>query len=241
MMRTRKPARFPQLLLALLVGLFALDTFSANKAGHAASEIDLLLLLALDVSASVDSSEYTLMTNGLANALVSDEVGQAIRNGRRGAIAISVVQWSGFQEQEVKISWTRLSSPADLARLAKLVRKMPRRYHGGATDLGGAIKFSRKTVLSAPFAARRKTIDMAGDGANNVNANPSDERDLSVRAGIIINGLVIIGEAVPLVRYYTYFVIGGPAAFVEEARDYDSFGTAMRRKLVREIGGQMLF
>jgi len=228
-------------VLALLVGLFSLTAIPVSKTTKAASDIDLVLLLALDVSASVDSSEYQLMIKGLAKALVSDQVGRAIRNGKRGAIAISVLQWSGFQEQDVKIKWTRVSSQAELATLAAKVAGMERRYKGGATDIGGAIKFSREWVLSAPFSALRKTIDMAGDGANNVNENPSIERDLAIKSGIIINGLAVIGEALPLVRYYTYFVIGGPAAFVEEARDYDSFGTAMRRKLIREIGGQLLF
>jgi len=240
-MQTPKQARVRQLALALLVGLLVLTPNLFSKTTKAAPDIDLVLLLALDVSASVDASEYKLMTDGLASALGSPEVAKAVGSGPSGAIAIAVMQWSGFQEQEVKITWTRVSSPADLANLAMKVRAMPRRYKGGATDIGGAIKFSRDQVLSAPFSAARKTIDMAGDGANNVNENPEIERDLSVQAGIIINGLAIVGQALPLVRYYTYFVIGGPAAFVEEARDYDSFGTAMRRKLVREIGGQLLF
>ncbi len=240
-MRTQKPAKFPQLVLALLSGLIIAIAVSSKMVSRAASNIDLVLLLALDVSASVDSREYKLMTKGLADALVSDQVVQAIRNGKTGAIAVSVMQWSGFQEQEVKISWRRVSTKADLVALADRIADMPRRYKGGATDIGGALKFSREWVLSAPFSALRKTIDLAGDGANNVNENPSIERDLAVKSGIIINGLAVIGQAVPLVRYYTYFVIGGPAAFVEEARDYDSFGTAMKRKLIREIGGQLLF
>ncbi len=235
-------ATLPQVVIVVLAGLFlALATISPTRQTNAATNVDLVLLLALDVSASVDPSEYELMTSGLAGALASEQVGLAIRSGKVGAIAVSVMQWSGFQEQEVKIDWTRVSSPGELQKMAELVRKMPRRYKGGATDMGGAIKFSREIVLSAPFSARRKTIDIAGDGTNNVNQNPEIERDITVKAGIIINGLAVIGEAVPLVNYYTFFVIGGPAAFVEEARDYDSFGTAMRRKLIREIGGQLLF
>lgn len=240
-MRDQKLARIPYLVLAILFGLAAVSVVPSSKQTHAANNVDLVLLLALDVSSSVDAGEYKLMTNGLAKALISPRVAKAIQNGRYGAIAIGVMQWSGFQEQEVKIKWKRVSTRKDLAILAAKVRLMPRRYKGGATDIGGAIKFSRKMLLSAPFQATRRTVDIAGDGANNVNEHPSIERDKAIKAGIIINGLAIVGEAVPLVKYYTYFVIGGPSAFVEVARDYDSFETAMRRKLLREIGAQFLF
>lgn len=238
----RNLAGIPHLVLAFLLFFFSLATAPPSHQTNAAGDgVDLVLLLALDVSASVDSTEYNLMTEGLAKALSSETVGDTIRSGKIGAIAISVMQWSGFQEQEVKIKWTRVSSRTDLIKLAEQVRAMTRRYKGGATDIGGAIKFSRKLVRSAPFLTARRTIDIAGDGANNVNEHPSIERDITIKSNIIINGLAVTGRAAPLVRYYTYFVIGGPAAFVEEARDYDSFGTAMRRKLVREIGGQLLF
>lgn len=234
-------ARISYLVLAFVVAFSIVSAVPTGKPTRAASNVDLVLLLALDVSSSVDANEYKLMTQGLAKALMSPEVAQAIQNGKYGAIAISVMQWSGFREQDVKFKWMRVASRKHLAILAAKVRLMPRRYKGGATDIGGAIKYSRKLLLSAPFQATRRTVDIAGDGANNVNEHPSIERDKTVKAGIIINGLAIIGEALPLVKYYTYFVIGGPAAFVEQARDYDSFGTAMRRKLLREIGGQLLF
>ena len=240
-MRKHNLAGSLQTVLAILFGFLVTATIPPSRQTNAAPQVDLVLFLALDVSASVDPGEYKLMTEGLAKALESDVVGKAIRNGKTGAIAIAVMQWSGFQEQEVKIKWTRVSSRSELASLAGLVRLMPRRYKGGATDIGGAINFSRKQVQKAPYRANRKTIDIAGDGANNVNDNPSKERDITIKAGITINGLAVIGQAVPLVKYYTYFIIGGPHSFVEKARDYDSFGTSISRKLLREIGGQLLF
>lgn len=241
MMRKTRLAKLSRIVFAILVGFLILTTVPPAHKSNAANEVDLVLLLSLDVSASVDAREFELMTGGLAKALMSREVGSAIRNGRIGAIAISVLQWSGYQEQNIKIDWIRVSSPLELRNLADRIAGMPRRYLGGATDIGGAINFSRKHINSAPFQTNRRTIDVAGDGANNVNENPSRERDITVKSGIIINGLAVIGETQALVPFYNFFVKGGPAAFVEEARDYDSFGTAMRRKLIREIGAQLLF
>jgi len=224
----------------LTVALVITGAISGRKSA-ASGDVDLVLLLALDVSASIDSSEYQLMREGLAKALSSVQVNQAIRSGTIGAVAISVVQWSGFQEQTVKIKWTRVAGRNDLVNLSDKIRAMSRRYNDGATDIGGAIKFSRNLVNSAPFQSLRKSIDIAGDGTNNVNSSPAFERDITVNSGITINGLAIIGEAFTLVDYYTRFVIGGKMAFVEDARDYDGFETAMRRKLLREIGPLYLF
>lgn len=233
--------RRARIVPALLLGLLTLLLVHKIHKSRADGAVDLVLLLSLDVSASVDSSEYELVRNGLANALTSPDVLQAIQSGKNRAIAIAVLQWSGFQEQQIKIPWVRVASRGDLETLARRVRQMTRRYKGGATDIGGAIKFSRQVILSAPFNTTRWTIDIAGDGTNNVNTLPFSERDKTVRAGITINGLAIVGEAVMLVDFYKRFVIGGHSAFVEEARDYDSFETAMRRKLLREIGTGFLF
>ena len=240
-MLTKKLAKNSRFLCAFLFAVLLLASAVEFRKGQAAGDVDLVLLLALDVSASIDTGEYQLMREGLANALNTIEVEKAIQSGEIGAIAIAVMQWSGFQEQDVKIKWTRVSSHKDLLNLSARIRTMPRRYNGGATDIGGALNFSREQVASAPFQTARRTIDIAGDGTNNVNSSPSFERDITVKAGITINGLTIIGEASTLVDFYTRFVIGGDAAFVENARDFDSFETAMHRKLLREIGAQYLF
>ncbi len=236
-----KSAKISHLILAFLAVFLAATGMFAGRKGQASSDVDLVLVLALDVSASIDVNEYELMREGLANALASDEVHQAVRAGQNGAIIISVMQWSGFTEQEVKIEWTRVADRGDLLDLADEIRRMTRRYKDGATDIGGAIKFSRELINSTPFPNTRKVIDIAGDGTNNVNTSPSFERDITVQSGVTINGFVIIGEALPLVDFYTRFVIGGDAAFVESVRDYDGFETGMKRKLVREIGGGLLF
>lgn len=229
--------------LAVVCALGVLFFASSNGKSRKATlpMVDLLLVLALDVSASVDSREYELMRSGLARALSSPDVYAAIKGGKNKSVAIAVVQWSGFQEQALKIGWIEVSSRKDLRALAARVATMERRYAHGATDIGGAISFSQKLLAQAPFASLRHTIDIAGDGPNNVNAQPHAERDAAVRSGITLNGLAVVGEAFTLVDFYKSFVIGGAGAFVESARDYDSFHAAMLRKLVREIGTSYLF
>ncbi len=202
-------------------------------------EIDLALVIALDVSASVTEHEYDLMRHGVANALDTSKVAVAVGSGTHGAIAISILQWSGFQEQDIKTDWTYVSSRDDLSGLAGKIREMQRRYIGGATDIGGMIDFTKDMIVSAPFESPRKIIDVAGDGTNNVNRSPKIDSDAAAAIGITINGLAVTDKTDGLVRYYTDFVIGGRSAFVEKADDYTSFERAMLRKLVREI--QTLF
>ena len=229
-------------VFAALIGVgFIIAVIFAGQKTRASSGVDVAILIALDVSASVDASEFDLMREGLAAAISSPEVASAVVNGKRGAIAVSVVQWSGFTEQEMKLDWTRLSSIAELIDFGNRIKKMSRRYRDGATDIGGALNFSRKKVLSSPFQANRSVIDLVGDGPNNVNFSPSIERDLAIKDGITINGLAVIGEVNTLDEYFIRFIIGGPNAFVEKTADFDGFTRAMERKLIREIGSMLLF
>lgn len=220
----------------LLVGGSAL----AQKPG-AASDVDLALVIALDVSGSISVAEYQIMRQGLARALTTRQISQAIEAGNIGAIAINVVQWSGFQEQQMMIGWTRVATFGDLQNLADRVLKMQRRYEGGATDIGGALDFTRSLVEKAGFTSARQVIDIAADGTNNVNNSPNFARDRTLDQGITINGLVITTDSPFLAEYFIRFVIGGSGAFVEQAGDYDGFERAMRKKLLREIGAQYLF
>ena len=229
------------LWVALIAGFLALDGALAGGNERALYDVDLLLVIALDVSGSVDGREFHLQREGFARALASPQVVEAIASGVNGSIAVTVVQWSGFTEQMVKVDWVRVSNASDLSRLADEVRRMTRRYDDGATDIGGAIVFCQLLFASAPFSGMRRVIDIAGDGTNNVNYSPHFERDRVVEAGTKINALAIAATASTLTGYYRDKVIGGAGAFVETAADYSAFEHAMRRKLVREIGGQLLF
>ncbi len=235
-----QPKRYPVLMMVL----FALIMTTSTLAEHTKNQpgkVDLVLVLALDVSSSIDAADFKLMTTGLARALATPQIEKAILSGRLGVIAICVIQWSGFVEQAVTIGWTCVAHLRELRNLAGKISRMPRRYRDGATDIGTAIKFSRKAIASAPFDADRRVIDIAGDGTNNVNASPIFQRDITVRAGITINGLAVPHKSPALVEYYTSFVIGGDGAFAESAPDYAGFERAMQRKLLREISSNHLF
>jgi hypothetical protein len=197
--------------------------------------VDLTLIIALDVSYSVDVAEYDLMSKGLAFALDSQEVENALLSGPLGAIQVCIVQWSGFQEQDIKVKWTRIASRSDLAALARKAHVMTRRYTGGATDISGALSYCWKLLKTAPAPSGKQVIDLAADGTNNVNFPPNIERDLIVADGITINGLAITNEVDNLVSYFENTIIGGSGAFVEVAAEYTDFEDAMRRKLAREM------
>lgn len=226
---------FLRIGIVLIATILLLNGPAPKSQSRNSMPVDLALVIALDVSGSVDADEFELMRVGLANAFSSRQISQAVRAGKYGAIAISVVQWSGFQEQTVKIKWTRVESYADLLALADKVRDMPRRYNGGATHISGAINYCAKLVLENQLEATRSVIDIAGDGTNNVNLPPGEARDRAVESGITINALVIVGNQIGLVDYFSRNVIGGVSAFVEPADDFPDFESSMHRKLVREI------
>ncbi len=238
-MRTNSP--ISRILIAAFAIVTVFGLVLTGQKGRASSAVDVAIVVALDVSASVDGGEYQLMREGMARAIMSDPVANAIKGGTLGADALTLVQWSGFTEQVVKIDWIRVSTDNELANLADRVRTMTRRYDGGATDIGGAIEFSRGIIKSLPFKAARQVIDIVGDGPNNVNYSPANERDRTIKAGITINGLAVLGEVPILVEYFEQFIIGGEGAFAEKTSDFDGFESAMRRKLVREISSMLLF
>jgi len=197
--------------------------------------VDVALVVALDVSASVTEPEYDLMQSGLALAVASTGVLEAIQTGLFGAIALSVMHWSGFQEQRVTSDWTFVSTESEAADFARKVALTQRQYTGGATDIGGAIVFGQKMIFGGPLDATRLIIDLAGDGSNNVNFTPRIDSDAAAMAGITINCLAIPNKDAGLGEYYRKTVIAGPGAFVELTPDYRLFAEAMERKLIAEI------
>ena len=197
------------LWVALIAAFLALDGALADWNGRARGDVDLLLVIALDVSGSVDTGEFDLQREGLSRALESPQVAGAIAGGVNGSIAVTVVQWSGFIEKMVKVDWVRVSNAGDLSRLADEVRQMTRQYDDGATDIGGAIGFCQRLFASVPYSGMRRVIDIAGDGTNNVNYSAEFERDRVVKAGTTINALAIAPATSKLAGYYRNKVIGG--------------------------------
>jgi Protein of unknown function (DUF1194) len=196
--------------------------------------VDLALVLAVDTSGSIDPGEYQLQMQGLAVAFQQPAILDAIRGGRLGAIAVTLVQWSGADEQIQAVAWTMISDEESMMVFASQVAAVPRRLRG-STSISGALAFSGRLFASSGFAGDRQVIDVSGDGSNNSGIPPEPVRDRLVRSGITINGLAILNDEPNLKEYYAASVIGGDGAFVMVAESYESFSNAILSKLIREI------
>lgn len=195
----------------------------------------LALLLALDVSSSVDEGEYALQRRGLAAALTSPKVMAAFLE-TPSPVALAAFEWSGRFNQQIILPWTLVTSPADLQTAAGDVVRTERSSKGFQTALGHALGYASRYFGEAPDCARQ-TIDVSGDGESNHGFTPAAAYASFPLEGVIVNAMAI-GQSVGtdnLVVYYRGQVIRGAGAFVEEARDYVDFERAMRRKLQREV------
>lgn len=212
----------------------------------AAEAVDLLLVLAADVSRSVDQPKFQLQREGYAAAISNSRVLEAISSGPNRRIAICYVEWSGVGSQKLIIDWTMIDGPAAARQFGDALLEAPRPF-ADRTSISGGVEFSVAQLERAPFETQRRTIDVSGDGTNNSGRDIRIVRDEVTGKGITINGLVILSDRpIPwnpehtnppggLPRYYQDNVIGGPGAFVEVAEDFKSFGKALINKLVAEI------
>jgi hypothetical protein len=198
---------------------------------------DVALVLAVDVSGSVDDNRFKLQREGIAAALESDEVAAAVSNGVNQTIEIAVVEWA--EEQRLVIPWTALRGRNDLEALAARIRGASRSWVHTMTDPGGGIAAAEHLFSAEPLIALRQVIDVSGDGRQNTGEVPTaDARDAAVSGGLTVNGLPIVsGREVGIVDWYRANVVGGPGAFLVVADTYDAFAEAFRRKLMLEIAG----
>lgn len=222
-------------LSLLLAGLFVSLFPGPLKAN--AEDIDLALVLAVDVSSSVNWNEFGLQMRGLSSAFRDDNVWQAVRSGAHQKISIALLQWAGDQDQRLSIGWTLIVSRQDLFDIADQVDNLARAFPFGGTGLAAALQASAALFDLLPFVPARKVIDLSGDGRATVGNRPEAVRDWILANDITINGLPILNEEKNLEDYYRASVIGGLGAFTEIAADYDDFATALSRKLAREIAG----
>jgi Protein of unknown function (DUF1194) len=199
------------------------------------ADIDLSLVLAIDVSSSVNEERYALQMRGYAEAFRNPMVTDAI--AQSGAIAVTLVQWAGYRHYEQVIDWTVIHGAGTASRFANTIAETMRALDG-STSLSGAIDFSARLLRTNGHNARRRIIDVSGDGSNNNGRPATLARDEAVAAGITINGLPILTEDPALDTYYREHVIGGPGAFLVVAEDFDSFSDAILRKLTIEIAGR---
>ncbi|MFC7736123.1 DUF1194 domain-containing protein [Roseomonas sp. GCM10028921] len=209
---------------------------------RAAEGVDLLLVLAVDVSRSIDDDEARLQREGYRSAMTDARVMEAIRSGTMGAIAVAYVEWAGSDYQRLVIPWTHIGSGAEAEAWAAELGHAPR-VALSWTSISGGLDFSMRVLSEAPFEGTRRVIDVSGDGVNNSGMPVETVRDRVAAEGVTINGLPIMNDRptfgraspVPLDQYYRDSVIGGAGAFLVAAEDFESFGNAVRRKLVREI------
>jgi hypothetical protein len=214
-------------------------------------EVDLLLVLAADVSQSMTATELRLQRAGYAAAIQSPEVLGAVGNGPFGSIAVLYLEWSGFEDQRVLVPWMPIAHERDAAGFADALTAAPQRS-GTWTSISGALAASRRLLASAPFTSARRVVDISGDGENNQGGPVEIERDRAMEEGITINGLPILRPTAgrtplagdetdaaqdPLVTHYRDVVVGGMGSFVMPALGFPAFAGALRRKLVLEIAG----
>jgi len=215
--------------LAMLLALVV----PAKKA--AAADVDLQLLLAVDVSPSVDPSEYALQINGLADAFRDPEVVAAISAAGPNGVAVALMQWAGPGEQVVSVPWDLVRDQATAAVFAAKIETVVRPSTNGGTAIGDALAQGVSLLGTSGFRAARQVVDISGDGRTNRGDSPAPVRNRAVAMGITVNGLVILNEEKELNVYYYSRVIGGPDAFVLQIRDFEDFARAIRLKLIREI------
>lgn len=211
---------------------------------RAVEAVDLQLVMAVDVSRSIDEEEARLQREGYRAAMLDQRVLAAVTGGVVGAVAVAYVEWAGMEYQQIVIPWTRIAGPADAAAWSDRLARSPRRSVSW-TSISGALSFSRGVLAECPWKGTRRVVDVSGDGPNNNGPPAEGERDRLVEEGVTINGLPIVNDRPnfgvqpgrDLESYYREAVIGGPGAFLIVAEDFDSFGVAIRRKLIQEIAG----
>ena len=197
--------------------------------------VDVALVLAVDVSSSVDAGDYQLQMQGIAAALRQKAVLEIIRGGQHHQVALALVQWSTANKQSLTIPWQIISSAADIAATAQAIEIAERDYALGGTGMAAAIAFSTELFARFPAQSDRMVIDVSGDGLENDGGDVPLAKARALEFGIVINGLPIISDSQLLVPYYRDVVIGGVGSFIEPAKNILSFGEAMGRKFIREL------
>lgn len=219
-------------------------------AGSASAQCRQALALGLDVSGSVDSTEYALQLDGLAAALRHPQVRGLMLQNAGIPVRLAVFEWNEPGHQRILLNWTEIRSEPDLARIASYLGNVERSASPQGTALGSAMLFGAE-LLDQQQECWKRTLDLSGDGKHNLGPHPRDVQSELQSTGITINGLVVgaddpnrgdqryvqVGE---LSAYYKNWVILGPDAFVEVALGFDSYKEAMTRKLIRELAGLVL-
>ena len=202
----------------------------------AGQPVDLELVLAVDLSISVDGGEFVLQRQGYVEAFRDPAVVAAVGANPRG-VAVAVVLWAGAEQQRTAVDWHWLTDAAsclDFAAAIEAALQVDPDYFG-KTAIGDALYFALRELDANGYSGFRRKVDLSGDGKANEGFKPERVRDFAVQSGVTVNGLAILNDEPYLEQYYRTHVIGGPDAFVLVAADYEDFVEAIRRKLLREL------
>ncbi len=221
------PTRMKRLIRALVVAL-------GLGAPGVLGACEVALVVALDVSRSVDKFEYRLMRDGIASAFLEEDVIEMI-SFLPGGILVSVTQWGGDAQQRVAVRWHRLDGRATIIPFVERFVAQTRGYWMADTSISSALIHADQTLANAPDKCRRRVIDISGDGISNAGPDVAPISRAIGTKGITVNGLVVTGARPDPVRYFLTHVIEGPQAFVEVAATYSDYSRAMKRKLLREL------
>ena len=202
--------------------------------------VDVELILAVDVSRSIDAEEHEAQMRGYAGAFRDPEVIRSIAGGGIGAIACTLFTWSDADAQENLVPWMKIDGQASAERFAAALDAAPRRT-GSYTSISGAMEHAMRLYEEGRYEGTRRVLDISGDGMNNSGRRLEPVRARMMEEGVIMNGLAVLdrvpppGSASALEEYYRDEVIGGPGAFLVVAEGFEAFGRAVRRKISREV------
>ena len=205
-------------------------------------EVDVELVMAVDISYSMDMDELALQREGYAQAIASQEFLQALKQGAHAKVAVTLVEWAGVADQRVVVPWRLIDSAETAQAVSQEMARAPVR-RAFRTSISGALMFSSGLFENNGYRGLRRVIDVSGDGTNNQGPIVTQVRDDVIAKGIVINGLpIMLKEPQPnsidikdLDIYYEDCVIGSPGAFVVPIREREKFKEAIRTKLVLDI------
>lgn len=210
--------------------------------------VDVELVIAVDISYSVEPDDLAAQREGYAKAIVSEEFLRALRAGAIGKIALTYFEWSSTNDQKIVVPWRQIDGPASAEAVATEITEAPIR-RGSRTSISSAIKFAVPLFEQNPYRGSRRVIDISGDGPNNTGDPVATARDKALQKGIVITGLPVMTNASPhdptdfqhidhIDWYYEDCVIGGPGSFVVPITDRENFKEAIRAKLALEVAGR---
>jgi len=208
-----------------------------RDAGVSDATVDVALVLAVDVSASIDEDERRMQRQGYADAITSAEVMRAIGEGAHGRILLTVVEWSDAANQEIRVPWTVVAGPEDARRVADAILRAGSRIPHSTTSVAGALRAAVALLGETPVPAERKVVDISGDGKDFEMYKVRAARAALLDDGVTVNALPILSapDDPDIAEWYRDHVVGGPGAFVAPAVDFHDLEPALRRKLVLEL------